>query len=108
LLESVEERVAEAIAVLLGWPAIATSVISFVVAIARRSRSFAILGWGLATPVLLYLTMTPRFQYSAPLGWLGLGLAVWNVRVHPVVAVALLIPALGHILLLAYFAVSGE
>ena len=90
------------VAILLGWPAVAVSVICFGAAVLRRSRRLAIAGCCLALPMFLYLTMTPRFRYLAPLGFLGLGLAAWRIReAHWLVTIALLVPAVGQILVLA-------
>jgi hypothetical protein len=102
-LESPAERVVELAAMLLGWPAIALSVICFGAAVRRRSRPLAFAGCCLALPMFLYLTMTPGFRYLAPLGFVGLVLATWRVRDgHRLVTLALLLPAFGQILLLAY------
>ncbi len=102
-MESQVERTVEMVAILLGWPAVAGSVICFTAAVLRRSRQLAIAGCCLALPMFLYLTMTPGFRYLAPLGFVGLGLAAWRIReAHWLVTVALLVPAVGQILVLAY------
>ena len=101
-MESQVERAVEMVAILLGWPAVAGSVLCFTAAVLRRSRQLAIAGCCLALPMFLYLTMTPGFRYLAPLGLVALGLAAWRIReAHWLVTVALLVPAVGQILVLA-------
>jgi len=101
-LESQVEPGLEMLAILFGWPAVAVAVISFSAAVLRRSRQLAIGGCCLALPMFLYLTMTPGFRYLAPLGFLGLGLAAWRIRdAHWLVTLALVVPAVGQILVLA-------
>ena len=100
-MESAAERGGEMLTILLGWPAVALSAICFSAAIMRRSRTLAIAGCCLAFPMLLYLTMTPRFQCFAPLGLIGLALETWRVREgHRLATLALLLPAFTQILIL--------
>ena len=101
-MESQLERGVAMVLILLGWPAVATSVVCFSVAVGRRSRGLALAGCFLALPMLLYLTLTPAFRYLAPLGLIGMGLATWRIRAsRPLVTIALLVPALVLILVLA-------
>ena len=106
-MESQVERGVEMVAILLGWPAVAASVICFTAAVFRRSRQLAIAGCCLALPMFLYLAMTPGFRYLAPPGLIGLGLAAWRIReAHWLITVALIAPAVGQILVLAWAVVG--
>ena len=85
----------------------AASSIAFALALVRGSRKYAVVGWGLASPMLLYLAMTPGFRYSAPIAWCALGLSAWSVRDHRGVTVALLLPAVVQIVFLAVLVAAG-
>lgn len=53
-------------AALLGWPAVAASILLSAVGIAFRRALVVLVGAALALPFLLYLAGTPRFALSAP------------------------------------------
>jgi len=68
------------VAVMLGWPAVLTSVTLVFVGIARRRVQVAVVGSVLGLPFLLYLFASPR------VGWLAL--VVGAVHLGSPVAVA--------------------
>jgi hypothetical protein len=51
---------------LLGWPAVAASILISAVGIAIRRALVVLIGAALALPFLLYLAGTSRFALSAP------------------------------------------
>jgi glycerol-3-phosphate acyltransferase PlsY len=50
---------------LLGWPAVIGAAVALSTAVVRRSRTAAVIGCVLAAPMLLYLSLTPRFDWPA-------------------------------------------
>ena len=66
---------------LLGWPAISGAAVALSVALVRRSRVAAVVGCGLATPMFLYLSLTPRFGWAAAITFALLWVFAWRVPV---------------------------
>lgn len=79
------------VAVMLGWPAILTSIALVFVGIARRRVRVAVVGGVLGLPFLLYLFASPRVgRLSLVVGalYLGSSLAVTQSRRGLAVAMA--------------------
>jgi hypothetical protein len=79
--------------VLVGWPAIITSIILVMTGIASRQWSWALTGVVVAVPFLLYLWATPRFGTIAVPTALLYFASVWAAaRGRRRMAVALTVP----------------
>lgn len=63
---------------LFGWPAIFGALVAFLIAQASKSRATAFVGLLLTAPMFLYLSLTPRFQWTAPLAFALLCVLVWR------------------------------
>jgi len=88
---------------LLGWPAVAGSVVVFSVAVARRSRAAAVIGCLLAAPMFAYLSLTPSFHWMAPLAYGLLCVLAWRIKRFSALASGVLaLPAAGLLIWLAY------
>lgn len=88
---------------LLGWPALAAGVGAFWFAWVRKSRPAGIVGCVLTAPLFLYLSLTPRFQWLAPVALGLLCILAWRIRhAGGLTACLLALPAACIVLWLAF------
>ena len=93
-----------ALVLMLGWPAVIGSLTLAVIAIRRNQWVLMLIGSLLTLPFLLYLAMTPRFPVIAPcIALLYLAGAFALRYQHRFLAVALLAPYMGLVLLVATY-----
>jgi hypothetical protein len=92
---------------LLGWPAVASAVMAFAVAVARKSRGAAIAGCLLAAPFFFYITLAPRFHWVGPLSFASLCILAWRIRQSSLLVTCILaLPATSLLTWLAYLVLS--
>ena len=90
------------VVVALGWPAVMASLLLTTIGILKRSWQTALAGTVLAIPFTFYLSLTPRFEWIAPLA--GIAYCSVPIFVHRgarVLAVLLALPFAGLVLFVA-------
>lgn len=90
---SIAEKLSTLLILIMGWPAIITSLGFSFVGVARKQYKLILIGTLLAVPFAWYLNATPRFRgIGALLPVLQLGAALTVYRGHAWLALLLLLP----------------
>jgi hypothetical protein len=95
------------IPMIFGWPAVITSILFMSIGIARMRWEFVLVGALSASPFLLYLFLTPRFQWVAlPVAALLFGASRSVARGHSRAALAMVVPFVGLAVFVAWGVVN--